>query len=102
MIETSFLSLDRFPDMLQDDLILRSLYGVISARYGIHVLALDQTLELVLLTAYEAALLNGTPGSPAMLMEVTAFTDEEDPFESSKAIVRGDRRQTYFRMRSPQ
>jgi GntR family transcriptional regulator len=102
MIETSFLSLDRFPDMLHDDFTLRSLYDVISARYGIHVLALDQTLEPVLMTAYEATLLNSTSGSPAMLMEVTAFADPDDPFEFSKAIVRGDKCQYYFRMRSSQ
>jgi GntR family transcriptional regulator len=102
MIETSFLSLDRFPDILGDDFAVRSLYDVIGTRYGVHVFELDQTLEPVLMTEYEASLLDSTPGSPAMLMEVVAYAGENDPFEFSKAIVRGDKCQYYFRMRSPQ
>ena len=102
MIETSFLPLDRFPDVLGDDFTVRSLYDVISARYGTQVFELDQTLEPVLMTEYEAALLDCTPGCPAMLMEVIALASEDDPFEFSKAIVRGDKSQYYFRMRSPQ
>lgn len=100
MIETSFLSLDRFPDVLGDDFAVRSLYDMIGARYRTHVYELDQTLEPVLMTEYEAALLDSTAGSPAMLLEVIAFAAEEDPFEFSKAIVRGDKCQYYFRMRS--
>jgi GntR family transcriptional regulator len=102
MIETSFLALNRFPDVLNDDFAVRSLYDVISARYGLHVFELDQTLEPVLMTEYEADLLDSTPGSPAMLMEVIAYASEDDPFEFSKAIVRGDKCQYYFRMRSAQ
>ena len=102
MLETSFLSLDRFPDLLQDDFTVRSLYDLITARYNIKILELDQTLEPVLMTPYEAQLLDSVAGNPAMLVEVTAFADEDDPFELSKAIVRGDKCQYYFRMRSPQ
>jgi GntR family transcriptional regulator len=101
MIETSFVPLERFPDLLGDDFGVRSLYDVLSTRYGIHILEIDQTLEPVLLTDYEAELLESTPGSPAMLMEVIALAAEDDPFEFSKAIVRGDKCQYYFRMRSP-
>jgi GntR family transcriptional regulator len=100
MLERSYLSLQRFPDLLGDDFAVRSLYEVLAARYGIQIYELDQTLEPVLMTAYEAELLNSTPGSPAMLMEVVALAGEEDPFEFSKAIVRGDKCQYYFRMRS--
>jgi GntR family transcriptional regulator len=102
MIETSFLSLDRFPDLLGDDFAVRSLYDVIAARYGIRAVELDQTLEPVLMTPYEAELLESAPGSPAMLMEVIALAADDDPFEFSKAIVRGDKCQYYFRMRSTQ
>jgi GntR family transcriptional regulator len=100
MIETSFLSLARFPDVLGDDFALRSLYDVVGARYGTHVYELDQTLEPVLMTEYEASLLDSSAGSPAMLLEVIAYADQDDPFEFSKAIVRGDKCQYYFRMRS--
>ncbi|MBN1642138.1 MAG: GntR family transcriptional regulator [Anaerolineae bacterium] len=100
MIETSFLSLDRFPHLLDDDFAVRSLYDVIGARYGMQVYELEQTLEPVLMTEYEAALLHSSAGSPAMLLEVIALADPDDPFEFSKAIVRGDKCQYYFRMRS--
>jgi GntR family transcriptional regulator len=102
MIETSFLPLDRFPDVLGDDFAIRSLYDVISIRYGTTVFKLEQTLEPVLMTEYETRLLESAPGSPAMLMEVIAFASEDDPFEFSKAIVRGDKCKYYFRMRSLQ
>jgi GntR family transcriptional regulator len=102
MIETSFLSLDRFPDLLGDDFTVRSLYDVLAARYGLHVFELDQTLEPVSMTDYEAELLDSAPGKPAMLMEVLALAGENDPFEFSKSIVRGDKCQYYFRMRSTQ
>lgn len=102
MIETSFLPLKRFPDLLNDDFTIRSLYDVISARYGVTVSELDQTLEPVLMTEYEASLLESSAGSPAMLLEVIAYDAQDDPFELSKAIVRGDKCQYYFRMRSPQ
>jgi GntR family transcriptional regulator len=102
MIETSFLPLERFPDLLSDDFALRSLYDVISARYGVTVSELDQALEPVLMTEYEASLLDSSAGSPAMLLEVIAYDAQDDPFEFSKAIVRGDKSKYYFRMRSSQ
>jgi GntR family transcriptional regulator len=102
MIETSFLSLARFPDLLTDDFAVRSLYEVMSARYGVTVAELDQTLEPVLMTEYEASLLNSSAGSPAMLLEVIAYDGQDQPFEFSKAIVRGDKCQYYFRMRAVQ
>ncbi len=102
MIETSYLSLDRFPDLLQDDFTVRSLYEVIAARYNVHVHELDQTLEPVLMTEYEAELLHSSPGAPAMLMEVIALDGQGAPFEFSKSIVRGDKCQYYFCMRSTQ
>lgn len=102
MIETSFLSLDRFPDLLQDDFTVRSLYEVLATRYGVRPHELDQTLEPVLMTEYEAELLHSTPGAPAMLMEVIALDEHNTPFEFSKSIVRGDKCQYYFRMRSTQ
>jgi GntR family transcriptional regulator len=100
MIETSFLPLERFPELLSDDFAIRSLYDVISARYGITISELDQTLEPVLTTEYEASLLGSSPGSPAMLLEVIACDARGEPFEFSKAIVRGDKSQYYFRMRA--
>jgi len=102
MIETSFLPLERFPDLLNDDFAIRSLYDVISARYGVTVSELDQTLEPVLMTEYEAGLLESSAGSPAMLLEVVAYDRQDDPFEFSKAIVRGDKCQYGFRMRPSQ
>lgn len=68
MIETSFLPLERFPELLNDDFAVRSLCDVISARYGVTVSDLDQTLEPVLTTEYEARFggeLCGQPGNAA-------------------------------------
>jgi len=102
MIETSFLPLERFPDLLNDDFAIRSPYDVIRARYGATISELDQTQEPVLMTEYEASLMDSSAGSPAMLVEVVAYDGQDGQFEFSKAIVRGDKCQYYFRLRSSQ
>lgn len=102
LVETSFLSLERFPDLLQDDFAVRSLYEVLSSRYDVQVLEVNQTLEPVLMTKYDTELLEGTPGSPAMLIETVTYGGPDDPFEFSRATVRGDKCRYYFRVSSPQ
>ncbi len=99
-LETSFISLKRFPELINDDFALRSLYDIFTTRYGIEIIELEQTLEPVLMTDYEAELLENQPGNPAMLIQVTALAGDNDPCEFSKAIVRGDKCQYYFCTRS--
>jgi GntR family transcriptional regulator len=99
MLETAYLSRARFPDLTDANLGDGSLYGFLSERYQVTVVAVDQTLEPVLLTAQEAQLLDTEPGLPALLSELIAFTEDDTPIEYSWSLTRGDKCKFYFRFR---
>jgi GntR family transcriptional regulator len=99
MLETAYLSQERFPDLTEANLGDGSLYAFLSERHQVAVVAVDQTLEPVLLTDQEARLLEAEPGSPALLSEVVAFTTGDVPVEYSWSVTRGDKCRYYFRFR---
>ena len=99
MLETAYLSQARFPDLTEADLGDGSLYEFLSERYQVTVVAVDQTLEPILLTAREAQFLDAEPGSPVLLSEVVAFTKDSTPIEYSWSVTRGDKCKFYFRFR---
>jgi len=97
MIETSYLSYDRYPTVMTADLAGQSLYDFLECEYAVSVYAAEQTLEPTLMSSMEASLFNLTKGEPAMLVRVLAFSAERVPIEFSKSVVRGDRCSYYFR-----
>jgi len=99
MLETAYLSQARFPDLSEANLGYGSLYEFLSERYQVLIVAVDQTLEPVLLTAQEALLLDAEPGAPALLSELVAFTKDNTPIEYSWSVTRGDKCKFYFRFR---
>lgn len=99
MLETSYLSHARFPDLTEAGLGNHSLYEFIRRHYHTTLVAVDQTLEPTLLSVLEAELLEAEPGSPALLSEVLAFTTEDTPIEYSRAVTRGDKCKFLFRFR---
>jgi GntR family transcriptional regulator len=99
MLETAYLPQERFPDLSEANLGEGSLYEFLSERYQVTVVAVDQTLEPILLTAQEALLLDTEPGAPALLSEVVAFTSDDTPVEYSWSVTRGDKCKFYFRFR---
>ena len=54
-----------------------------------------EVLEPVLLRAREARLLERKPGTPALLIEGIASTDDGTPVELGRTFVRGDRTRYY-------
>ncbi len=99
MLETAYLSQARFPNLIEANLGSCSLYECLSERYQTTVVAMDQTLEPVLLTAQEAQLLEAEAGAPALLSEVVAFTEDDTPIEYSWSVTRGDKCRFFFRFR---
>jgi GntR family transcriptional regulator len=97
MLETACLSQARFPDLTEANLGDGSLYEFLSDRYQVTVVAVDQTLQPILLTSQEAQLLDAEAGSPALLSEVVAFTEDDVPIEYSWSVTRGDKCKFYFR-----
>jgi len=102
MLETTHLPAARFPGLLDENLQTQSLYAILSSRYGVVLAEAEQTLEPVVLTAYEAAQLGAAEGTPAMLVEVVALSAEGWPVEYSRSIVRGDTSRYVFRLRNLQ
>ncbi|MGI8484074.1 MAG: GntR family transcriptional regulator, partial [Thermomicrobiales bacterium] len=66
LLETIHLPLARFPALESIDFEQESLYSVLLVRYGANISYIRESLEPVILTAHEAALLWTQPGPPGM------------------------------------
>jgi GntR family transcriptional regulator, N-acetylglucosamine utilization regulator len=91
LLEQVRLSEERFPELLDADLEHGSLYDFLAERYDCHVERLRETLEPILLPSREARLLGQERGLPALLLEGTAFDQDELPIEVSRTFVPGQR-----------
>lgn len=97
LLETSCLSLERFPGL--DNYSWgenESLYKILSEEYGVTVIGLDHTLKPVLLTETEAHYLQTQAGTPAILSEIVAFTKDNIPVEYVWSVSNGDKSEFYF------
>lgn len=79
------------PELQQEDLESRSLYEVLSSRYGLRVDHAQETLESSLATQYEAVVLGVQPGAPMLLLNIRLVTTDGRPLEVVKVAFRGDR-----------
>lgn len=91
LLEQVHLPAERFPGLLASDLEHNSLYDILTERYGVRVAKAREALEPILLRAREARLLDRRPGTPALLIEGIASTDDGRPVEFGRTYVRGDR-----------
>jgi GntR family transcriptional regulator len=101
MLEKSFLPHQPYHELLDEDFNVQSLYTVLAERYGVHIVETEQTLEPTLLTAQEAELFGLKSGLPAMLVAISAYSDNHQPVEFSKSVIRGDRCRYYFAVNTP-
>jgi GntR family transcriptional regulator len=99
ILETTYLSQERFPALSEADLNMGSLYSFLSAHYQVDIVALDQVMEPTLLTEREAELLEMEPGSPAILSEMVGFTADGSPVEYTWSVTCGGRGRFYFHFR---
>ncbi len=100
LLETSYLSHKRFPDLESaNELAYSSLYDWLDAHYRTSVAMMDQTLEPVLLNESQALQLHTQAGTPAILSKVLAYTAEGEPIEYSWSVTRGDQCRFYFNFR---
>jgi GntR family transcriptional regulator len=91
VIETSFLPADLLPGFAELDLEGSSIYGLMTARYGIRGVRATESLEAVVAGPDEAALLELSVGSPLMLVERIAWDAEGRAIEHARDLYRGDR-----------
>ncbi len=68
-----------------------SIYNILQEKFGIFPSEADETLEVTLASAEEAALLEIPPGSPLLLNERTLWSQNRQAVEFVKILYRGDR-----------
>lgn len=90
MIETTYLPVSIFPGLTRHELEKRSMYEIFRTDYQISLTSAYERFKAVSVKEKEAPHLDDKPGSPAMKIERTAYSDNL-PVEYSISIARGDR-----------
>jgi GntR family transcriptional regulator len=96
MIETVYLSHDRFPGLDEADLVRDGLYRTLREQFGCEPADTQDTLEPVFLDAYERELLDTDDKTLGLLVEATTRDAQGEVVEFSKSVVRGDRSRYVF------
>ncbi len=106
LYECAYLSAERFPGLENDPgLAQGSLYECLSARYGVVVGRIDQTLKAVLLSDEAAHWLGAQPGAPSIYSESVAYIIEGDveykysAVEYSWSVAHNEHSEFYFSFR---
>lgn len=98
-LQTSHLALKPEFEITRETLEeMGSLYRILQERLNIIPSEADETLEVTLATAEEAALLQIAPGSPLLLSERLLYNQNRQPIEFVKILYRGDRYRYYARL----
>jgi len=91
LLETSFIPAHFYPGLEHEDLVSRSLYGLLEQAAGGCLDWARQTLEAIIANEYESNLFGVALGTPMILLEGVTYLDRGPPTEYFKAIYRGDR-----------
>ncbi|MET7799106.1 UTRA domain-containing protein, partial [Streptomyces decoyicus] len=91
-LESTYVAVERVPDLAADFAPDSSFYAYLHQRLGIGFGDADERLETVLATPREALLI-GTPGAlPMLLIHRLSRDTEGRPLERVRSLYRGDRR----------
>lgn len=90
-VECSYIQQRLCPDLLQSFDPSRSLYQVLSQRYGIQLAVADEVIEASLANGEEARLLRVSKGSPVFIFTRTSSMQSGQPVEHVKSTYRADR-----------
>jgi GntR family transcriptional regulator len=91
LLVTSYVPQKLCPSLIYEDLAHNSLYHLMQSKYSVRIAHAKRFMESVSANELEAKLLNIEPGSPLMLIESTAYSEDGLPVEYFKARHRGDR-----------
>lgn len=89
-VDTSYLPLALFPQIIEDDLDRHALYDLMTNKYQTEPIRAREYLEPTLINESEAHLLGVPIRSPAMLITRLAFGANDVALEFNKSIIRGD------------
>ncbi len=88
---TTYIPYDICPSLATVDLTNRSLYEYLEKEGGIFLTKGRRTIEAVLATETEAALLGVDRGAPLLMLDSVSFSEDGRPIEYYHAVHRGDR-----------
>ncbi len=97
-IEDSYLSYERFPDLLKMDLNDKSLYAVLEKLYDAHPQEALDLLSVGAATRSEAELLGIHKGAPVMRVERQSTDKRGLPVEFTRSVFHAERYQFVARM----
>jgi GntR family transcriptional regulator len=101
-LETSYLPLSLFPGLPEADFASRSLYDVLREDYACYVRTATESLEPVVPTSRESALLGVGHNAPALLIRRITVDRSRRPVEVGTALIRGDRCRFLLERRLPE
>lgn len=89
-VQTTYLPARRFPGLEHEDLTDRSLYGLLTERYGVSMTEAHETFWVTKIGRADAELLQVGRGACAFRVERVAI-DERSAIEFTASLMRGDR-----------
>jgi GntR family transcriptional regulator len=98
MIESSYLPTNQFPEMEDQYRGVNAPHVHVFKHYGKKIFRVKEMFEPVVLEGAEAKILGTEGGYPALWVEISAFDENDSPFEFLTALIRGDRVRTYYEM----
>lgn len=90
-VETSHLSVARFPGLIKAVRRASSLYRVLAEAYGVKPVTAEETIETRAAAPREAALLGTDTGAPMLVLGRHSFEADGTPVEWVRSWYRGDR-----------
>ena len=91
MLDTSYLSEERFPGLMDHDFSRESLYTVLREQYGTAIRKGSESLRITYATEEEAQLLQTQPGAALFYIEGLALDGADEPTEYARVTVRPER-----------
>ncbi|GDY30296.1 hypothetical protein GTS_19290 [Gandjariella thermophila] len=99
-LESTYLSRQRFPTLVEEFDPADSLYACLQRRFGVTLGEARERLETVLATPREAMLIGTNPAMPMLLLHRVAYDVEGRPVERVRSLFRGDRFSFVARLRA--
>ncbi|HOJ88832.1 MAG TPA: GntR family transcriptional regulator [Pseudothermotoga sp.] len=91
LLVTTFLPLNIFPQLLDEDLEGQSLYYLLESKYGIKLAWGERTIEAISADSQDAKFLGITKGDPLLFLRSITYTEQDIPVEYYEAKHRADR-----------
>lgn len=99
-LEATYLERSVVPEIDAEAVTDGSLYEYLASQHGIDLVAMDQTMEPILLSPVEAELLDSNPGAPAILSEIVGYSQDGTPIEYTRSLTPAGRARFHFHFRN--